>query len=68
MISVGEGNTYGHPHDEPMSRLQDADTVIFRTDRMYTVIAECDGADINFTWGNSFAQPWSPEFKMPEAA
>jgi hypothetical protein len=51
-----------------MSRLQDADTVIFRTDRMYTVIAECDGADINFTWGNSFAQPWSPEFKMPEAA
>lgn len=68
VISCGAANDYGHPHDVTMSRLQDADTVIFRTDRMYTVIAECDGADINFTWGNSFAQPWSPEFKMPEAA
>ncbi len=68
VISCGAANDYGHPHEVTLSRLQDADTIIFRTDRMYTVVAESDGKYINFTWGNTFAQPWSPEFKMPAAA
>lgn len=61
VISCGAANDYGHPHDVTMSRLQDADTIIYRTDRMYTVIAESDGEDIQFTWENTFAQPWTPE-------
>ena len=68
VISCGAANDYGHPHEVTMSRLQDADTIIFRTDRMYTVVAESDGEHISFTWENTFAQPWSPEFKMPDAA
>ena len=68
VISCGAGNEYGHPHDVTVSRLQDADTIIYRTDRMYTVIAESDGTHISFTWGNSFTQPWSPEEALQNAA
>ena len=33
MISVGDGNLYGHPHADVLSRLKDAHTQVFRTDR-----------------------------------
>jgi competence protein ComEC len=33
MISVGDGNLYGHPHADVLSRLRDAHTQVFRTDR-----------------------------------
>lgn len=68
VISCGAANDYGHPHEVTMSRLQDADTIIFRTDRMYTVVAESDGTNITFTWGNSFAEPWYPEEFQQNAA
>ena len=60
VISCGAGNSYGHPHDEPMSRLRDADVTIYRTDEMGTIIAVSDGRNITFTWGNSAAQPEDP--------
>lgn len=60
VISVGRANEYGHPHDDPMSRLRDADVTIFRTDKMYTVLAVSDGENIQFTWGNRYAKPWTP--------
>ncbi len=61
VISVGAANDYGHPHEEPMSRLRDAEVTIFRTDKMYTVVAATDGQEIRFTWGNEYAKPWTPE-------
>lgn len=61
VISCGAANEYGHPHEVTMSRLQDADTTIFRTDKMYTIVATSDGETIDFTWGNSYAKPWTPE-------
>lgn len=60
VISVGAANEYGHPHADPMSRLRDADVTIFRTDNMYTVTAVTDGENISFSWGNKFAEPWTP--------
>jgi beta-lactamase superfamily II metal-dependent hydrolase len=60
VISCGAANDYGHPHEVTVSRLKDADTVIFRTDRMYTITASSDGENIEFSWGNAYAQPWMP--------
>ena len=57
IISVGEGNTYGHPNQDPLSRLNDAGCTIFRTDHLGTVVAVSDGKDITITWENQSANP-----------
>lgn len=59
VISVGEGNSYGHPHEEPMSRLKDAGVMIYRTDRLGTITAVSDGTGVTFTWETG-AQPEVP--------
>jgi competence protein ComEC len=43
VISVGEGNTYGHPHESTLSRLRDADVDVYRTDLLGDVIIYSDG-------------------------
>ncbi len=45
VISVGEGNSYGHPHEEPLSRLRDAGVDVYRTDLSGTITVSSDGAD-----------------------
>lgn len=60
VISVGRDNPYGHPHDQPMSRLRDADCTIYRTDLMGSIVAVSDGTDITFSWGTGI-QPENPE-------
>ena len=66
VISVGEDNSYGHPHEEPMSRLRDADVTIYRTDEMGTVIALSDGKNIRFSWQMGSAKPEDPTLSAPE--
>lgn len=61
VISVGQGNSYGHPCEEPLSRLNDAGCIIYRTDQLGTIIATSDGTEITFTWGNQSAQPDAAE-------
>ena len=47
LISCGEGNKYGHPHDDALSRLQAyAAQQIFRTDISGDVVITTDGAII----------------------
>lgn len=60
VVSVGEGNAYGHPHDAILSRLQDAGSTVYRTDRLGTIIAVSDGTRITFTWERS-RQPSVPD-------
>ena len=57
VISVGEGNSYGHPCEQTLSRLEDADCTLYRTDQLGHVIAFSDGQDISFTWTHSSAAP-----------
>ena len=57
VISVGAGNSYGHPCEEPLSRLKQAGVTLFRTDELGTVIAKSDGTEITFTWEDQSAQP-----------
>ena len=61
VISVGEGNSYGHPHEEVISRLNDAGITIFRTDDLGTIVAVSDGKDITFTWDDQSAEPENAE-------
>lgn len=61
VISVGEGNTYGHPHDEPMSRLNQAGVVLLRTDELGTILATSDGNAVSFTWENQSGAPGNAE-------
>lgn len=46
VISCGENNSYGHPHDEVLSRLRDADVTVFRTDKDGTVVISSDGEKV----------------------
>ena len=48
IISVGKNNAYGHPHEEPMSRLHDAEVTVYRTDKIGTILAVSDGNSITF--------------------
>ena len=60
VISLAALNEYGHPHRDPLSRLMDADVTIYRTDKMYDIVAFSDGETVTFTTGNSYAEPWRP--------
>lgn len=84
VISVGEGNKYGHPSDEVLSRFRDAGTEIYRTDMQGHIIAKSDGKTVAFTTekeadtatnpaGNSALQTYignasSKKFHLPDCA
>lgn len=46
VISCGEDNSYGHPHEEVLSRLSDADVTVYRTDLDGSVVLFCDGMKV----------------------
>lgn len=43
VISVGEGNSYGHPHESALSRLRDAKVDVYRTDLLGDITVLSDG-------------------------
>lgn len=49
VISVGEGNSYNHPTDTTLAKLNNFGVNIFRTDENGTIIATSNGSSINFT-------------------
>lgn len=49
VISVGKGNTYGHPTEDVLSRLRDADTKLFRTDMQGDIICTSNGSSVSFS-------------------
>jgi competence protein ComEC len=46
VISVGSGNSYGHPTDEVLNRLNNANVKIYRTDLQGTIVFTSDGNTI----------------------
>lgn len=48
VISVGGDNSYGHPTDAVISRLEDAGSEILRTDLRGTIIMRSDGENISY--------------------
>lgn len=47
VISVGQGNMYGHPHQETLDLLDDADVKVYRTDKDGDIIVHSDGKNIS---------------------
>ena len=48
VISVGKGNSYGHPNKGTMDRLKNKAIKVYRTDESGTIIATSDGINITF--------------------
>jgi len=58
IISCGEGNQYGHPHQETLTLLQNLGIKIYRTDLNGTILIETDGIDYQvFTEKESIRAP-----------
>ena len=46
VISVGEGNSYGHPHKEVLEDMQKRGIDVYRTDLLGTIVITSDGENI----------------------
>jgi len=60
VISVGKGNSYGHPTQEALGRLGSVGATIYRTDESGTIVCESDGETITFKTLGSSVQPRAP--------
>ena len=49
VISVGKDNSYGHPTEEVLSRLRDAEVTTFRTDMQGDISCVSDGKTVEFS-------------------
>ncbi|MCF0133527.1 MAG: MBL fold metallo-hydrolase [Blautia sp.] len=47
VISVGNGNMYGHPHRETLDLLDDAEVKVYRTDQSGDIIVKSDGKKVS---------------------
>ena len=60
VLSYGEDNKYGHPHEEVVERLQAIDSKIYATAEAGTVIVSTDGVNYDIgakEWSNNIATP-----------
>ncbi len=63
LISCGKDNSYGHPAQETLQRLQDRGIQMYRTDLQGTVVLSYDGSSL---WANQDpCQDWTPGIYRP---
>ena len=48
IISCGEGNKFGHPHEETLEKLSAAGVTVYRTDKVGTIILISDGKKVTY--------------------
>lgn len=58
VISCGADNSYGHPHEEVMEKLDSMEIDLFRTDKQGTIVATSDGTSI--TWNTDPCNDYTP--------
>ena len=49
IISVGSGNTYGHPKEKALSRLKDCGAKVYRTDLQGDIVATSNGKKVKIS-------------------
>jgi len=52
IISCGRDNSYGHPHEETLEKLEAKKITVYRTDLSGNIICETDGEKIEFSVNN----------------
>lgn len=65
IISVGENN-YGHPTEETLSRLRDADVKVYRTDMQGDIIVSSNGKTVNIKTVKNQSIDTNPTVKESE--
>jgi competence protein ComEC len=60
LVSVGTGNTYGHPHDETLRGIAASGATVLRTDREGTIVIRTDGRRIDVQTGDEWWRLSSP--------
>lgn len=65
VIQVGEGNSYGHPTEDTLSRLRDADVKVYRNDLQGTIICVSDGQSVSFTTAKNETVQTNPTVVTP---
>lgn len=68
VISVGAGNSYGHPTDDTLSRLRDAGAEIIRTDLAGDITVISDGKTVSVTTEKAAAAAGNAGAAVSEAA
>lgn len=74
IISCGEGNSYGHPHDEILARFDKLGIELLRTDLLGTIVMTSDGEQVKYgdsvSDGNADDTPITdaPTTNAPEGA
>jgi competence protein ComEC len=48
IISAGEGNNYGHPHEEVLERVANVGAAVLRTNELGTIEVVTDGKQISW--------------------
>ena len=61
VISCGQDNPYGHPHESTLERLKRLNIKVFRTDEQGAVVAVSNGQDI--FWNTEPSTTWKPGVK-----
>ncbi|SHJ95069.1 Metal-dependent hydrolase, beta-lactamase superfamily II [Anaerocolumna jejuensis DSM 15929] len=54
VISVGKGNTYGHPASATLASLEEEDVQTYRTDKQGTIIITSDGKNLSVKTQNTY--------------
>jgi len=49
VIQVGKDNSYGHPTEDTLSKLRDADVEVYRNDLQGTIVCSSDGEIVSFS-------------------
>jgi beta-lactamase superfamily II metal-dependent hydrolase len=60
IISCGAGNSYGHPHSETLERLENHNSMIFRTDQNGNIKVTSNGVSFNVYYEKPYEAPVKP--------
>lgn len=68
VIQVGKDNSYGHPTEDTLSRLRDADVKVYRNDLQGDIVCSSDGKTVSFTTAKNEGVQTNPTVVVtPEA-